>query len=128
MRIIPLLHSAEHGPGKMQFKETTNDEDDSQPDGAFAASALHASLQLLTELAGLWKELPAAKAMFGRLAKKLALLPAKLHSDIADAAERLRREIESIPAAPATTALSKVAALKKPTTMLKLYEPEIEDE
>ena len=112
----------------MQLKDTTDDEVElTKMDGHFAASALYTSLQLLKEATELWKDLPASKAIFRRLYKKLEALPVtKLHQKVKDALVGVSDAVKSVLERQGQP--KPVVAAKKPVSMLKLYEPEIEDE
>ena len=112
----------------MQLKDTTDDEVElTKMDGLFAASALYTSLRLLKEATELWKDVPASKAIFRRLHKKLEALPVtRLNQKIKDALGDVSDAVKFVLERQGQP--KPVAAAKKPVSMLKLYEPEIEDE
>lgn len=122
---LNFRHPAE--PKKIKLSEINQEEN--ELDQAFSSSCLNVTIQLLIKLTNLWKESPSAWQMFQFLSENLLTkLPLKKQH------ETVRKNIETLK--------EKLAVLKsesrerkgpglvpkKPVTMLKLYDPEIEDE
>ena len=97
---------------------------------SFSASCLNSALRMLIKLADIWKELPSAKLIFADLKNQLLtkLATEKLHPTINRNIDILSSKLEII---MSETEVAKKLSLskqrEKPVTMLKLYEPEIED-
>ena len=98
-------------------------------DQTFAASVLNVSLSLLVRLADIWRQTAVAFQIFQFLSEKLlpALPASKLHSSIRQKLDELRDKISVLRTESRGQKGSSIVP-KKPVTMLKLYEPEIEDE
>ena len=97
-------------------------------DEEFAASVLHASLNLLTHLVTLWAGLSSAAEIFHRLRHQLLpRLPLdQLHEDLRGKCQRLQRDME-VNIEPNVTRSHTVPQRKKEITILKLYDPELDD-
>ena len=96
----------------------------------FSITCLNSAIGMLIDLADLWRELPAARQIFSRL--HFQLLPKlpleKLHPVLNEKVKVLLDKLQDI--MTSTDVLKKLSVAKqreKPITMLKLYEPEIED-
>ncbi len=113
-------------PIKIKMSEINNE--GTELDNGFASSSLNTALQLLIRLADLWRESPSAWQMFQFLDEKLlSKLPVKkIHCTVVKNVDTLK---EKLAALKCESKDRKGAALipKKAVTMLKLYEPEIED-
>ena len=98
-------------------------------DATFSCSVLNVSLTLLSRLADLWRETASAFQIFKFLSEKLIpVLPMKkLHEAVRKNVELLAGKISVL---KSESRDRKGAALipKQPVKMLKLYDPEIEDE
>lgn len=97
---------------------------------SFSISCLNSALKMLIQLADVWKELPSAKNIFADI--KYRLIPKlpieRLHSIVRSNVELLSCKLESIMSdTEVTKKLSLAKQREKPVTMLKLYEPELED-
>ena len=122
-----LFRSKPASPGKLKLSELNID--DIGIDEAFAASALNASLSLLIRLADLWRQTAAGFQVFQFLSEKLlpSLSTQKLHTSIRKKVDDLQEKISVLRTESRSQKGSSLVP-KKPVTMLKLYEPEIEDE
>ena len=98
-------------------------------DPAFAASCLNVSLQLLSTLADLWRELPCVWQLFQFLNEQLlnSLPTGDLHEEVLKNLDVLKEKL-SVLKGESRERKGPGLVPKKPVTMLKLYEPEIEDE
>ena len=97
---------------------------------AFSVTCLNVALKMLIELADIWKGLPSSKHIFADIKHEIIpKLPVdKLHSDIRSKIDTLSSKLESIMTdTEVTRKLSIAKQREKPITMLKLYEPELED-
>ena len=116
----------------MQLRETTDDEVEVlKIDSSYAASVLHTTLKLLIQAAQLWKDLSASKPIFHRLARKLESLPTeKLHPKIKEVHDQLSIAVQAIMnrKGPNVSPSKSSGVAQKQVTMLRLYEPEIDDE
>ena len=96
-------------------------------DSAFASSSLNIALQLLIRLTDLWRESPSAWQMFQFLDEKLLnKLPVKkIHCATVKNVDALKEKL-SVLKCESKDRKGTALIPKKPVTMLKLYEPEIE--
>jgi len=119
-------------PERLQLRETTDDEVEVlKIDSSYAASVLHTTLKLLSQAAQLWKDLSAAKPIFRRLARKLESLPTeKLHPMIKEVHDQLSITVQDIMnrKGPNVSPSKSSGVAQKQVTMLRLYEPEIDDD
>ena len=99
-------------------------------DEVFSITCLYSALGMLIRLADMWKELPSSKIIFARL--KFELLPKlpieKLHESVKEQVTTLSHKLELIMKdTEVMRKLSLAKQIEKPVTMLKLYEPDLED-
>ena len=98
-------------------------------DQAFSSTCLNVSIELLIKLTDLWKESPSAWQMFQFLSDKLLtkLLLKKQHETVRKNIKLLKEKL-SVLKSESRERKGPGLVPKKPVTMLKLYDPEIEDE
>jgi hypothetical protein len=86
-------------------------------------------LKIDSRLTELWREAPSAYQMFQFLSEKLltALPTDRLHPDVRKNVDTLSEKV-SVLKSESQSRKGPSLVPKKPVTMLKLYEPEIEDE
>ena len=120
----PLILSR---PTKIKLSEINLEEAPIDP--AFAASCLNVSLHLLSTLADLWRELPCVWQLFQFLNEQLlnSLPTGDLHEEVLKNLDVLKEKL-SVLKGESRERKGPGLVPKKPVTMLKLYEPEIEDE
>ena len=117
-------------PEKLKLSDTVMIKDEGNVSESFSVTCLYSALGMLLQLAELWKELPSSKQIFSRL--KNELLPNipmdRLNCDIKERIEKLVGSLEAIMNdTEVAKRLSLAKEREKPVTMLKLYEPEFED-
>lgn len=98
-------------------------------DSNFASSCIHATLNLMIKLCNSWREMPSAWQIFQLLSEKfLPLLPLKK----LDASTRLLvtalKDLLGLMKSESKEKKGSSILPKKPVSMLKLYDPEIDDE
>jgi len=116
-----------HSPSSIKITEVNTCDVDM--DGDFAASCIHTSLNLLVNLTSCWSEFPAAWQIFQLLSKKfLPLLSIKsLHVSTRALIKTLKVQLDQLQLESKERKGSTVLP-KEPISMLKLYDPEVEDE
>ena len=124
------FHSESIPPSNLKLSDMSINDNEKDITESFSVSCLNSALKMLIKLTDIWKELPSSKSIFAdlkyRLLPKLAI--AKLHQTIKRNIEILSSKLELI---MNDTEVAKKLSLskqrEKPVTMLKLYEPELED-
>ena len=116
-------------PNKLKLQDMIVD-DEVELVESFSITCLYSTLCMLNRLAELWKELSSSKQIFARLnSELLPKLPIEnLHPMIKKQKELLSRKLELIMNdTEVARKLSIAKQREKPVTMLKLYEPDFEE-
>ncbi len=98
-------------------------------DGEFAASCIHTSLNLIIKLSDSWREMPSAWQIFQPLSEKfLPLLPIKKMGSSTRQLVTALKDLLGLMKSESKGKKGSSILPRKPVSMLKLYEPEIDDE
>ena len=117
-------------PNQLKLSDTISNKGVTAITEAFSVSCLNATLKMLIKLADIWKGLPSSKNIFSNIKNEIIpKLPVdKLHPTIKKNIEILVSKLEMIMSdTEVARKLSLAKEREKPVTMLKLYEPELED-